>query len=234
MVVFLLLAFAVFVSARKIYWMFVDSSYFRVQEIVSSSGESFKGLERFSHLKGKNIFEIDLEELQRQLKWAYPEAERVRALRRLPDIIEIELIERKPSAAVYIGRTYVVVDSKGFVVSKNSTDKSLPLVLGISYHPDNIVVGRVISDKSLQVALSILRILEREFKSFNVSLEKINVENLSKIYFYLDNGLEIIVDQDDIDKKMKTLKIIFDKANLKPENIRYIDLRFKQPVIKEK
>jgi len=233
-VAFLLLVFIIFISARKIYWMFKSSSYFQIQKIISLSGEDFGEQKRFAYLKGKNVFEIDLEELQKQLKWAYPQAERVRALRRMPNAIAIELIERKPVASVYANRTTIVVDPKGFVVSKTLKDKNLPLVLGVSGHVDNVLIGRAIPDKSLHVALLILRTFKKESMFSDVRLEKINVGNLSKIYCYLSNGIEIIVDQDDIVKKIKTLRMISSKANLKVDNVRYIDLRFKEPVIKEK
>ncbi|MDP8264939.1 MAG: cell division protein FtsQ/DivIB [Candidatus Aceula lacicola] len=233
-VAFLFLAFIVFVSARKIYWMFKDFSYFQVQKIISLSGENFKDQERFSYLKGKNIFEIDLVELQKQLKWAYPQAERIRALRRLPDAIAIDLIERTPAASVYINRVTVVVDSDGFVVSKTLKNKRLPLISGIPNRAGNVLVGRAIPDKSLQTALLILKTFVKESIFLDVHLKKINVGNLSKIYCYFSNGIEIIVDQDDIVKKVKSLKMIAGKANLEISNIRYIDLRFKEPVIKEK
>ncbi|HQL41815.1 MAG TPA: hypothetical protein PLO93_05950, partial [Candidatus Omnitrophota bacterium] len=61
---------------------------------------------------------------------------------------------------------------------------------------------------------------------------RINVENTSKIIFFIGEKLEVVADRESIDKQIETLSLILNKARLDWERIRYIDLRFAQPVIK--
>ncbi len=233
-VAILLIGFIVFISTKKGIQAFRNLSYFKVSSIRSSTGEIFKEEKRFSYLKGKNIFSVDLQEFERQLRWAYPQAKSVRVLRQLPNVITVEISERVPFAIISIARLNVTVDEKGFVVSKTAVNKNLPLILGVSYRSDKVLVGRVIESKSAQLAISILKAFKSESLSSRIKIEKVNIGNLSKIYCYIKDGPEVIIDQDRVTEKTKTLKMVLNKMSVKIEDLRYIDLRFKEPVIRKK
>ena len=62
----------------------------------------------------------------------------------------------------------------------------------------------------------------------------IHVDNLLKIYFHLSNGLQVIVDQERIDQKIKLLAFVLAQKKIDLEQTKYIDLRFKEPVLGKK
>ncbi|MCX5680680.1 MAG: cell division protein FtsQ/DivIB, partial [Candidatus Omnitrophica bacterium] len=89
----------------------------------------------------------------------------------------------------------------------------------------------IVSDK-LRVALKILDIFSQNKALRSFSIVKIDIENPSKISFYLSDQLEIVIDNENIPKRIDTLGVILVRAKLDWERIRYIDLRFEEPVIK--
>ena len=64
-------------------------------------------------------------------------------------------------------------------------------------------------------------------------MKKIDVDNLKEIDFHLSNGLKIIVDKTDIERKMNTLAMVLSRNRLDTEQVKYIDLRFKDPILIE-
>ncbi|MCK5081648.1 MAG: cell division protein FtsQ, partial [Candidatus Omnitrophica bacterium] len=61
-----------------------------------------------------------------------------------------------------------------------------------------------------------------------------NVENLSKIQFTLSNGLVIILDRNNIDRRIKVLGVVLSQGKLDMKQVKYVDLRFKEPIIGKK
>ena len=53
-------------------------------------------------------------------------------------------------------------------------------------------------------------------------------------YFYINDTLKVIVDDKDIERKLKILKVLLAKTKSEFGNLRYIDLRFKEPVVGKK
>ncbi len=230
----LLLIFVLFVGVRKIIWIIEKSSYFAVKNVVSTIPlRDFDYETKFLYLKGKNIFKVNLKELQKQLQWAYPQAAKVSVLKKFPNTIILDIKVRLPFALAHINRKSTIVDKRGFVISKKPGRENLPIIKGIPYNNEKILVGRGIPNKSLSAALNILDEFARSPLSSDYKIKEIVVSNLSRIYFILKNGLRVIIDQEDVRKKLKTLNILFGRANLNIKNIRYIDLRFKEPVIKK-
>ena len=60
------------------------------------------------------------------------------------------------------------------------------------------------------------------------------MENLSKIHLVIGRNLDIIVDKDRIQDKLKNLELIFTQGKLDLSTVKYIDLRFNEPVLGKK
>ncbi|MDP8265986.1 MAG: cell division protein FtsQ/DivIB [Candidatus Aceula meridiana] len=232
-VVLLLVGFLLFVSGRKILGLIQNAHYFKVKEIVCASDTQFDYVKKFSYLRGKSIFKVNLAEVQKELQWAYPQAAQIRVARRFPSQIVIELETRMPFARFAMQGVNGTIDSKGYVISKSIDGQdSLPIIVGFSVSEKDIKVGSAISSQALKVAIKIVSEFNRIGALSSYQIQKIDVKNLSKINFYLTQKFNIILDQDNIVEKLHLLSAVLSRAKLDIEKICYIDIRFKEPVIK--
>ncbi len=233
LLVLLVVGFFFFIGAKKAFFWVKNSSYFRVARVTCSTPSRAKSLERFLYLKNQSIFNVDLAHVQKQLEWSYPEVGEIRVLKRFPDEICIVLKERKPFAALALGANSFLIDRQGFIVSKDiSSQGAFPLVRGLPSPPKTVSLGQRIVSSNLEVALNIIDLFNRNKALARFVIVKMDVGNLSRISFFLGEQLEVVIDNEGAQEKINTLGVILEKAKLDWERIRYIDLRFQEPVIK--
>ena len=48
------------------------------------------------------------------------------------------------------------------------------------------------------------------------------------------SNLKIIMDEDDLDHELKMLSLVLSQAKVDANNIKYIDMRFKEPILGKK
>jgi len=184
----------------------------------------------FYALKGKNIFEVDLRGLQRKLQFRYPQLSLLTISKRFPNQIVISARKRTPFAQALIRNRAVTVDDNGVVLSTgDGPDKKLPLIVGAK--SQILVLGQPLSGRKISIALDILNSFHEDKNLLHYTISKINVTNLSKIVFSLSNELHIMVDADKIKQKISILGDMLKQGQLVLKNIKYIDLRFKGPII---
>lgn len=231
--ILLFIGFFFFVIGQQIFTWVKGSSYFRIQRMTCTLPSKVRALDKFSYLQGKSILDIDLESLQRQLQNSFPEAAQVRALKRFPNEIQIVFNERPPYALVALSGNYFTIDRQGFLIARgDAPGHALPLIVGLGAPSRGVMLGQQISSENLKIALRIIDAFTRSRDLRAFSLVKINVENTSKISFFLSDQLEVLIDKDNIEQRIDTLGIILSKAKLDWERIRNIDLRFQEPIIK--
>ncbi len=61
-----------------------------------------------------------------------------------------------------------------------------------------------------------------------------DVDNLSKVSFNIGPMLEIILDKEDSARKLELLVSLISQKKLDFREVKYIDLRFKEPVVGKK
>jgi len=231
--IILLIGFFCFVGVRKAFFFVKNSSYFQVHRITCSVPSRAKSLQKFLYLKDESIFDVNLGGLQKQLEWSFPEVGAIRVFKRFPDEILIVFKERPPYAAVLLGSNYFLIDRQGFTVSKDPSSQGMfPLIRGLPSPLKNAALGQRIASEQLQMALKILDLFSQNKALRPFVIGKIDIGNLSRISFYLGDQLEVVIDKENIQDKINTLGVILEKAKLDWERIRYIDLRFQEPVIK--
>lgn len=233
LLILLIIGFFFFVIGQNIFIWVKDSTYFRIKRVTCTMSTKARSLDKFLYLQGKSIFDVDLAGLQRQLEWSFPEVAQVRAIKRFPDEIRIVLKERSPCAVIALGGNYFVIDRQGYVISKgDSLARTLPIIQGLGSPSRSIGLGQLVASENLKIALKALDIFSKTKTLRSFSIMKIDVENLSKVTFYLSDQLQVIVDKENMEKRIDTLGIILSTAKLDWERIRHIDLRFQDPVIK--
>ena len=219
--------------------------YFKIKDIIVSKPE--EGF-NFSYLVGRNIFNLDLEKESRYISELYPTYKKVRLVRILPDRLFVGFVERKPLAIVKLYR-YFFTDSDLvlFNVPVNLEEIDLPIIVGLETKIFGAKSGKQYNTKELAEALNIIKDFKLNNALKKYKIKRIDVASLTNTSFFLQlsnyskglatpvpEALEVKMGQDDTSDKIRILGDLFNQLKNDLGNIKYIDLRFKEPVIKFK
>jgi cell division septal protein FtsQ len=216
-----------------------QSSYFTIKDIFANEPDQTQ----LKYLIGRNIFSVDLKQEADDLTAEYPAYRAIRIIRVLPDRIYIEFIRRKPIALLRMYK-YMFVDSTGvlFDIPRDQTITDLPAITGLETRIFGPKSGRKYNSKELLAAIEI--ILEgQKFRWFNTyRIERIDVASLESISIFMRlpkdqqavQLLEIKMDSREIRNKFRVLVQLLKEVKGDSGKIKYVDLRFKEPVIKFK
>jgi len=233
---FIMIVFAVFflyVIYNRAMYFFCHSPVFSVEEIVKSPSLQFVQSRHLDRLGGRNIFQIDLKGVQRRVQAEYPSVDRLRIVRQLPDRIVVTAERREPFVVVSTGSRDVALDEKGVVLGGDVADRgALPYLSGVT-DSSSIQKGRSLSGKRVSVGLAIIRAISENEYLEKFSVNSVDLKNLSMIHVYVNN-IEVILDQYNIQKKIETLGLLLSDAGVPIEQVKYLDLRFKEPLINKK
>ena len=208
---------------------------FRVKVVTYASSLQFVDKSELSFLKGRNIFQIDLAALERRLRLKYPQLRNLAIKRRFPNQIVVAARERHPFAQVKAGRRLLTVDKEGVVLSSATGKKdTLPLITGAERENKHFRLGKPLKGKRIRLALKILTRMDktRALSAYRVS--RIDVKNMSKVVARLSDGVDVIFDWDRVDRKIEKLGFLLSGRDVRLSEVRHIDLRFKEPVLKKK
>lgn len=214
---------------------FMQSDFFKIQSIVVDPSLQFIDSSDLKYIIGKNIFTVDLRTVKRQLSHKYPQASDLRVNRRFPNQVSIVAKRRVPFIQIPLAQQTAVLDEEGVLLSlEEKPDKDLPIIVGSN--PVNVrpILGLPFRVDNMPVAVKVMKLFSanNELKSYSVA--EINIANMSKIYFTLTSGLQVIIDKDDVAQKMRILSVILAQDALDFKDIKYVDLRFKEPIIGKK
>ncbi|MBN1870738.1 MAG: cell division protein FtsQ/DivIB [Candidatus Omnitrophica bacterium] len=222
------------VASAAVYF-FRNTEYFRIRSVIIDPALQFIQRTDLKHLIGKNIFEVDLKAVQRHLSYKYPQAAELKVIKHFPDQIDIVAKQRMPFAQIWIGEKIAIMDEDGVVLSiMGKAEKLLPLIAGAKTDNQRLVRGLPFQGDDIQTALQIAGYFQGSKKLSSYSLSTINVENLSKIYLTLSNDLQVVLDRDDIAQKIRVLEVVLSPGMLDMKEVKYVDLRFKEPIIGKK
>ena len=228
--------------------LLVTSDYFRVKE-VTSVGEVEA---EFPYFKGKNIFLLDLPYESAYIAKFCPDCLRVRLARVLPDKVFVRFIKRKTIALVELYR-YFAVDENAVLYDTPLTpqDCKVPLITGLKQKLPQVKPGREYKIKELTLSLDIIQEMGKFSNLKSYPIQKIDTLGLDDvtIFIIIDGGsslysnwqipqkqkiLEVRISQGNIVEKIAVMSGLINQEKGNLGNIKYIDLRFKEPVIKFK
>lgn len=224
-----------FVVYQKALSILKQSDYFIVQDIIYQPSLEFIAASGLLDLKGKSLFEIDLKTIQKKLQWRYPQFSQLRVLRKFPNQIEVVAYQRIPFAQLRAGEHSMTLDPSGVVFAVHSDpDNRLPLIIGVNPPRGRLMAGSRLEGRDVQVALAILKSF-RSYKGLGAyHVLKIDVDNLSQINLYLSSNLKVIIDEENFHHKLKMLELVLSQPKLDLAQCKYIDVRFKEPVLGNK
>ena len=224
-----------FVLANRSVYLLRNADYFKVRSVIIDPALQFINKRDLKGMVGQNIFQIDSKAVQRRLSRKYPQASHVKITKQFPDQISIEAKERKPFIGVHIQDKKVTLDNQGVILSIDGKKNSdLPAVVGIHLNRPKLIVGLPLMHSKIRLGLRIVKFFEGNKSLSPYSIAQIDMENLSKIYLTLTNDLEVMIDGDNLSQKVRVLGVVLSSGKLNLKTVKYVDLRFKEPVIGKK
>lgn len=224
---------------------FKASEYFQIKEVIARGTDA----NEFSYLKGRNIFSVDLKYQSRYVSDSYPDCSKIKLVRVLPDEIFIDFIKRRPRALVKLYR-YFAVDEEA-VLFHTEENPDLPVIAGLETKIFGPKPGARYNIKELALGLRIIKEADENKVLKRYKIEKIDVANPANTSIFISypqfmsddfgrrriisqQALEVKIGQEDIRDKIRILAGLINREKSELVNIKYIDLRFKKPVIKFK
>jgi cell division septal protein FtsQ len=231
--IFLFLAGA---FAAGTWYYFFRARTFSVENIVVNkpAGYTFSaGENKLKRLYyGRNIFAVDLDQVEMLVRKEYPQLKNVEVKRYLPDTIEVDIVSREPFAYLDTAGG-IVLDREGMVLSSGEVPEGVTKIRGINFFLTRPSTGSKIDNESLYKALILIEGLQRKTRISRRDIDYIDISDRNNIVLGI-KGVEVKIGVDDFSRKLDALREILEDPYVKTDGIRYIDLRFDNPVISPK
>jgi len=242
-VLIILLVFSFIIG--YIWKVLMSSDFFAVKQIVVRNSSS-----SFDYLKGKNIFSLDLAYESKKSILSCADCRKVRFARILPNCILVDFLKRQPLALVKFYKDFAI-DEQGvlFYPSVEILNIGLPIIYGLETKIFAPKPGTKYKRPELDLALVMLREFKVNKSFLGFSLKRIDVANLESASFFMLlpkqvvdftkpysqaqwSGFEVRTGIGNIREKMIILGGLITQTRKEWTNIEYIDLRFKEPLIR--
>lgn len=223
-----------------VWWL---ASFLKHSEAFQVTAVSVPGasmLKPQATLIGANIWELDVNRLSDELHRQQPSLKAVRVTRRLPSTIRIEPIQRIPVAQVRLDQWYPV-DGEGFILPEGSAEGSAKLVrlVGLNRTANGLRAGKDNTSEALTLALRVLERVRKSPLSISRRIREINVADPREIRLVLassdlpeDDGIEVRCGAEaELAAHLERLRAVLKVVARQQLAVRYIDVRFPEPVI---
>ena len=228
-------AVGISIFSRNIMDFLKTSDYFTVKEIWYESSLRFMESNEMTGLKGRNIFDVDLTRVEKQLRMRYPQFAQLRVLKRFPNQILVVARQRTPLAQTQLGAKMIMLDDKGVILSiESELDNQFPFIVGTGSFKGRVATGILIENVDIQLALKIIKFFKADKILSMYRISRMDVSNLSQISFYILGDVKIMMDQENFYHQLKMLSLVLSQAKLDADTVKYIDLRFKEPILRKK
>jgi cell division septal protein FtsQ len=230
-IVFLFIGFVLFMAYVNTVDFLTSSPLFEVKDVMIDRSIQFIDLRSLKDLKGNNIFKVDINKVDRQISESYPYIAQLRVVRQLPDRILILAKKREPLLQIYFKKKYLLLDTEGVALYYTLQPAALPMVYGIPLERDGLFLGGHIQGPEVVKAVKILDMFKTSPFLKRWRIHTVQVANLSKIDLLVGENMHVILDQDDTQDKIELLQMLISANKIDLNQVKYIDLRFKEPVI---
>jgi cell division protein FtsQ len=214
------------------YRFITQSPYFNIDEVsmVGNKKLSSEALKAWiGPIVGENIFKLELDEVSRKLA-KHPWVQSASARRIFPQGIYIKIKERTPFAKVKFGNIYVM-DNYGVLLGKElDVANKLPTITGIEMKKPKL--GENIADEEIISSLKMMHSLNQLSIFKNNKIENVHISSRSKIIFSTHSqDTKIYIRPEIAQESFKNLVLALDAIKKNGQDIRYIDLSFKNKII---
>ena len=172
-----------------------------------------------------NTFKYSMGELKNNIKQnAYIESIEVK--RKLPNDIELHIVEREPSYMIQIGNAYAYIDNQGYILEISSQKQKLPILLETETLQENIQAGKRLCTEDLKKLSDVLRIMESaNSNGIHEFITKINIKDPSNYILILDSEKKTVYLGDTSNLSTKMLWVItLNDENKKDKGIIFLNM----------
>ena len=230
-IVFLFIGFVLFTGYVNAVEFLTSSPLFEVKEVMVDRSIGFIDLRSLKDLKGTNIFKVDIKKIDRQITQRYPYISQLRVERQLPDRILILAKKREPLMQIYFRKKYLLLDTEGVALYFTLQPAGLPQVFGIPLERGGLFLGGHIRGQEIVKTVEILNSFKASPYLKRWRIHAVQAGNLSKIDLLVGENMHVILDQEDTQDKIELLQMLISANKIDLNKVKYIDLRFKEPVI---
>ena len=185
---------------------------------------------------GTNIFAVDLEEVEQRLEnvcWI----ERAMVMRKPPDRLAVEIVERQRLAWVELGATYGIARDgvllpKDHAPGESFADLNLPVISGLAAVSDTLQFGATVSDSTLVGLLGWWEEATAADAEFCLNVSRIEPLPGACVRLQMvGDGLEIRLPLDHVERNLRTLRRLMPRVYRDYPDPAYIDLRYTGQVV---
>jgi cell division septal protein FtsQ len=203
----------------------LTSPEFTVREIAVSGSERVPESwirQTLTGIEGSSVFDIAADDIERRLL-AHPWLARVAVRKRLPDRLEVELVERQPAALFRREGDLLFVDLDGEIFTAYEPDlepRSLLLLSGRS------------EPELLAQAMRAARALEVAEPNWGASLSEVEVLNESDLRLHTSAlPFPLVVRVDRLEEAVESLRAYLPGMHEHLDGVGAIDLRFQRYIV---
>lgn len=191
-------------------------------------------LQRVSIDSTQDLFEVQPDIIEEQIKQHYPLVKNVDVVRQLPGSIRIKVEEARPIAKFYYERECFGLDIEGALLSglKPSLLYDLPIITGVRLQKQKNGMLRFAAGFSK--VIECLQDLQQNNLYLLNDISEIQFNAKSGIILYLlDSAAPVIIGKKDISEKLKKMRLAFPqiKREINFAQTKYIDLRIESQII---
>ncbi len=170
-----------------------------------------------SELKiGENIYKVKLNNIKKKVKSnAY--IENVEIKRKIPNVIDIIVKERKPKYMLQYGNELAYISSQGYILEISQDILKLPIILGYKTPSEQIQSGNRLNEEDLNKLEKVIRLMDSANSNGIAELiTKINIENKEDFVIILEEkGITVYLGdmEKEVNEKIRYLKEILTIEN---------------------
>lgn len=181
---------------------------------------------------GKRIFEVDTREIEVKLQEEYSYIRDVYVSKRVPNSLQIRIIERIPTLIITNKSIDYLLDDDGQILedcSIEGTKCSVKIKINVSYYSGDIEIG----DKPFITELDESIVLTQNQDKLGSAITEILIPESDVIYLTLEDSTRaFFTTQEDIVSQIGLYSYTRENLMLKGEKFKEIDMRFERPVIR--
>lgn len=145
----------------------INNNHLTEEEIISMSGVN----------QGDNIYKRSAKEIKESLfENAYIEDATIK--KKLPNTIEINIVERNINYMIQFSDTYVYLNNQGYMLEQTTEKANVPIIVGLSTDQNSVVIGGRLNTDDLSKMNKIIKICElAKVNELSELISKIDISN---------------------------------------------------------
>ncbi len=160
----------------------INNNHLTEEEIISISGVNL----------GDNIYKRSSKEIKDSLfENAYIEDATIK--KKLPNTIEINIVERNINYMIQFSDTYVYLNNQGYMLEQTTEKANVPIIVGLSTDQNSVVIGSRLNTDDLSKMNKIIKICElAKVNELSEFISKIDISNEKNYVVEMESRGKII------------------------------------------